>query len=85
MPRFSRQFWRLTARSRPPPPERRVVDRPHFLTVPFRRFLLVAVDFGWPVTTPAHSVKMVVAVGYVTGIVGALCTKNAAIVGVDGG
>ena len=42
-------------------------------------------DFGWPVTTPTHSVKLVVAAGYSTGLVGALCTMSAAIVSVDGG
>ena len=41
--------------------------------------------FGWPLTTPAHSIKIVVAAGYVTGIVGFLCTPNAVIVSVDGG
>jgi len=42
-------------------------------------------QFGFPVTTPAHSLKIVVAAGYVTGIVGALCTVNPVIVAVDGG
>jgi hypothetical protein len=41
--------------------------------------------FGFPVTTPAHSLKVVVAAGYVTGIVGVLCTVNPMIVAVDGG
>jgi hypothetical protein len=42
-------------------------------------------QFGFPVTTPLHSLKIVVAAGYVTGIVGALCTVNPVIVAVDGG
>ena len=42
-------------------------------------------DFGIPVTTPAHSVKIVVGANYVTGIVGVLCTPNPVIVAVDGG
>jgi hypothetical protein len=41
--------------------------------------------FGFPVTTPPHSVKVVVAAGYVTGIVGVLCTPNPKVVAVDGG
>ena len=41
--------------------------------------------FGFPVTSPPHSLKVVVAAGYVTGIVGVLCTPNAPIVAVDGG
>jgi hypothetical protein len=40
---------------------------------------------GWPLTTPAHSLKIVVAAGYTTGIVGTLCTKNAGVVAIDGG
>jgi hypothetical protein len=42
-------------------------------------------QFGFPITSPAHSLKIVVAAGYVTGIVGALCTINPVIVAVDGG
>ncbi len=42
-------------------------------------------QFGFPITSPAHSLKIVVAAGYVTGIVGALCTANPVIVAVDGG
>ena len=42
-------------------------------------------QFGFPVTSPAHSLKIVVAAGYITGIVGALCTANPVIVAVDGG
>jgi hypothetical protein len=41
--------------------------------------------FGWPVPSPPHSLKVVVAAGYVTGIVGALCTPNPKIVPTDGG
>ena len=41
--------------------------------------------FGFPVTTPAHSLKLIVAAGYVTGIVGVLCTPKPNIVAVDGG
>jgi hypothetical protein len=41
--------------------------------------------FGFPVTSPAHSLKLIVAAGYTTGIVGALCTVNPVIVAVDGG
>ncbi len=42
-------------------------------------------QFGIPVTTPAHSLKITVGAGYVTGIVGVLCTMNPVIVAVDGG
>jgi hypothetical protein len=42
-------------------------------------------QFGIPVTTPAHSLKITVGAGYVTGIVGVLCTVNPVIVAVDGG
>ena len=42
-------------------------------------------DFGIPVTTPAHSLKIVVGANYVTGIVGVLCTQSAGIVAIDGG
>jgi hypothetical protein len=42
-------------------------------------------DFGWPLTTPAHSLSAVVAAGYITGSVVALCSKNAGIVSTDGG
>jgi hypothetical protein len=42
-------------------------------------------QFGFPITSPAHSLKIVVAAGYITGIVGALCTANPVIVAVDGG
>jgi hypothetical protein len=42
-------------------------------------------EFGFPVTTPAHSLKIVVAAGYTTGIVGSFCTPNPVIVKVDGG
>jgi len=42
-------------------------------------------QFGFPVATPAHSLKVVVGAGYVTGIVGALCTVNPVVVAVDGG
>jgi hypothetical protein len=42
-------------------------------------------QYGIPLTTPAHSLQIVVAAGYVTGIVGTLCTANAPIVTVDGG
>ena len=41
--------------------------------------------FGWPLMTPAHSIKIIVAAGYVTGIVGVLCTPDPVIVSVDGG
>jgi hypothetical protein len=41
--------------------------------------------FGWPVPSPPHSLKVVVAAGYVTGIVGALCTPYPKIVPTDGG
>jgi len=40
---------------------------------------------GWPLMTPAHSVQIVVAAGYITGIVGTVCSKSAAIVSMDGG
>ena len=33
-------------------------------------------QFGIPVTTPAHSLKITVGTGYVTGIVGVLCTLS---------
>jgi hypothetical protein len=42
-------------------------------------------QFGIPVTTPAHSLKITVGAGYVTGIVGVLCTVIPNIVAVDGG
>jgi hypothetical protein len=42
-------------------------------------------QFGFPVTSPAHSLKIVVAAGYMTGIVGTLCTASAKVVAVDGG
>ena len=42
-------------------------------------------EFGFPVTTPAHSLKLIVAAGYTTGIVGSFCTPNPVIVKVDGG
>jgi hypothetical protein len=42
-------------------------------------------QFGFPITTPAHSLKIITAAGYVTGIVGVLCTPDAKIVATDGG
>jgi hypothetical protein len=41
--------------------------------------------FGFPLTSPPHSLKIVVAAGYVTGIVGAPCTAHLVIVALDGG
>jgi len=42
-------------------------------------------EFGFPVTTPAHSTQVLVAAGYWSGIVAVLCTQKPAIVSVDGG
>jgi len=42
-------------------------------------------QFGWPLTTPAHSIGVLVVPGYITGSVVALCSKAATIVATDGG
>jgi hypothetical protein len=42
-------------------------------------------QFGWPLTTPAHSLSLLVVPGYITGSVVALCSKAATIVKIDGG
>jgi hypothetical protein len=41
--------------------------------------------WGFPVTTPPHSIQVPVLAGYLTGAVGVLCTPNSTIVKVDGG
>jgi hypothetical protein len=41
--------------------------------------------WGYPVTTPAHSLQFPIVAGYITGIVGEICTPNSIIVKTDGG
>jgi hypothetical protein len=52
---------------------------------PIAGALAPAALWGFPVATPAHSLQVLVAPGYVSGLVGALCTPVSKLVSVDGG
>ncbi|MGO9832917.1 MAG: hypothetical protein ACLP1X_01745 [Polyangiaceae bacterium] len=52
---------------------------------PISGALAPAALWGYPVMTPAHSLQVLVAPGYISGLVGALCTPVSVLVSVDGG
>jgi hypothetical protein len=52
---------------------------------PFVGGLVPFAAYGFPVVTPTHSLQVLVAPGYISGLVGAFCTTKPTIVAVDGG
>jgi hypothetical protein len=47
--------------------------------------LFTFAGWGYPVTTPKHTLQFPIVAGYATGVVGMLCTPNSVVVTTDGG